>query len=112
MYCLKCGKECAPEHVFCADCMQIMAESPVDPSTPVVLPQRKNTVDKPSRRKSGGYADTVRQLRRIISFLCWVLAVLTLLVCILSGWLIYTLKIEDDKQFTIGQNYTTNQTYP
>lgn len=112
MHCLKCGKESAPEHVFCADCLQIMAASPVDPTTPVVLPQRKKTPEKPSRRKSGGYADTVRQLRRIIKSLCWVLAVLTLLVCILSGWLIYMLKTDNSNQPAIGQNYTTNQTTP
>ena len=112
MHCLKCGKVCASEHVFCADCLEHMAASPVDPATPVVIPQRTYTSEKPSRRKSGGYADTVRQLRRIIKFLCWLLAALTLLVCFLSGWLIYIMKTEDNRQPVTGQNYTTTQTTP
>ena len=40
MSCIKCGKKPGASHVFCDECMEKMAQSPVNPSIVVKLPDR------------------------------------------------------------------------
>lgn len=109
MNCLKCGKEVEASQVFCADCQQVMALFPVEPGTPVHIPLRNAAPEKTARHKKAGYADSMRMLQKTIRWLCVALAVLTVIVCILSGLLIYTLNNYSTEN-TIGKNYTTVET--
>ena len=40
MGCIKCGKKPGASHVFCDECMEKMAQSPVNPNIVVKLPDR------------------------------------------------------------------------
>lgn len=109
MNCLKCGKEVGHSQVFCDDCLQVMDSCPVDPGTPIHIPQRAPHSEKPSRRKADRYADSIRSLRRVIRWLCAALAALTLIICVLCGLLYYTIN-NTPKENAIGKNYTTTET--
>ena len=109
MNCLKCGKEVDRSQVFCDDCLQVMDSYPVAPGTPIQILQRAPLTEKPSRRKSDRYADSIRSLRRVIRWLCIALAALTLIICVLCGLLYHTMN-SAPKESTIGKNYTTIET--
>ena len=53
MSCIKCGKKPGVSHVFCDECMEKMAKSPVNPSIVVKLPDRSAAPaqKKKSRRR-------------------------------------------------------------
>ena len=109
MNCLKCGKGTENAQVFCADCQQVMENYPVAPGAPIHIPLREPvTQAKTTRKKSRGFADSVRMLRRVIRALCIVIAVLTAIICVLTAMLLHTLN--DKSKPAIGQNYTTVQT--
>ena len=38
--CMKCGKKLGASGIFCDECLEMMKQSPVDPDTPVKLPNR------------------------------------------------------------------------
>lgn len=108
MNCLKCGVDIPVGQVFCMDCLQRMAASPVDPGTPIHIPYRAEPDPvRPAKRRRKGYADTMRMLRKVIRWLCVAVAVLTVLVCILASLLYQTL---DTDSPDIGKNYTTMET--
>ena len=109
MNCLKCGKEVGFSQVFCDDCLLSMDSYPVEPGTPIHIPQRNPRPEKPARRKTDRYADSIRSMRRVIRWLCVALAALTLIICVLCGFLYYTLH-NYNKENTIGKNYTTVET--
>lgn len=109
MNCLKCGKEVGSSRVFCDDCLLSMDSYPIEPGTPVHIHQRTPRPEKPVRRSSTGYADTVRSLRKVIRWLCVALAGLTFIVCVLCGCLYYALN-HYNKEDTIGKNYTAVET--
>jgi len=89
MNCMKCGREVALGQVFCKDCLADMAEYPVKPGTPVVLPAEQATA--PVRRASTRKArKPEEQLSRIRRAMIAMLLVFTLLVIAATG-VIYTL---------------------
>ena len=111
MNCLKCGKEVGSAQVFCDDCLQVMDNYPVEPGTPVHIPPREPVPQsRAPRRRSSGYADSMRALRKVIRWLCFTLAVLTLIICVLSACLFHTLNKYSEEP-TIGKNYTAVETY-
>jgi len=106
MKCLRCGRETASDHVFCDTCIQIMDQYPVNPSTPVILPKRTETVSarKTSRRKAIPLDEQVVLLRSRIRLLFILLTAMTLL-CILLIYPAVRYLMED--HFLPGQNYTS-----
>ena len=111
MQCLKCGVEIPSTDVFCKTCLGKMAAYPVKADAVVQIPVRPATeAEKPSRKKKS-YADYVRTLRRLIKALCVMVAILTLLVC-LMGALLYHITQGPVTLPDIGKNYTTEQTTP
>ena len=51
MNCMKCGREIALGQVFCKECLADMAEYPIKPGTPVLLPAQPST-NSPRRERS------------------------------------------------------------
>ena len=95
MACMKCGKKLGQSQVFCDECLEKMAQSPVDPNTMVTLPRRESA---PAPRKKSvprqyfwvieGENDTLRAKLRwmrvaliiaIIGFLCSVAVIFLML---------------------------------
>lgn len=109
MNCMKCGREVTSTQVFCEDCLLDMGNYPVNPDTPVVLPQRGQSPiqKKPPKKRVVPLEEQVRGLRRIVR----ILAVLHVLVTVLAALMAYPAVqylIED--HFAPGQNYTAMTT--
>lgn len=109
MYCLKCGCDTSAGNVFCDACLAEMATCPVRTDAVIQLPNRPApVVEKTPRKKKQHYADYIRVLRRLIRWLCVVVAALTLLVCLLGFLLFQQLQSAPDAP-AIGKNYTTTE---
>lgn len=112
MQCLKCGKETLQSQVFCDDCQQTMEQYPVDPGTPVlIIPRSALRPEKDQRRKSKGYAETMRHLQKLVRRLSIALGVAALLIAVLSLCLFFALRSRG-VEINIGQNYSIIDTNP
>ena len=81
MKCMRCGTAIASDHVFCDTCSEDMKRHPVDPATPVVIPQRPTTAPaKQSHKKVRKPEEIIRSLRSWVTFL--LIAVVALLVAL------------------------------
>lgn len=105
MACLKCGKETENAQVFCQECLQVMANYPVKPGTKLLLPVREPV---PAEKKAAGRKDrelsAEAMLRRLVRGLTVTIAVLTLIICLLAGLLLWNDFVDRDN--VIGRNYT------
>lgn len=110
MQCLKCGNNIPATDVFCKACLGKMEAYPVRADAVVQIPVRPAAVDEKPSRKRRSYADYVRTLRRLIKALCVVVAILTLLVC-LMGAMLYQMTHSSTLP-ELGKNYTTEQAAP
>lgn len=72
MTCMKCGKEVSGSNVFCDECLAEMEQYPVNPGTPVLLPNRpKQTVThKRGPRRVKKPEEQISTLKNWITFLC------------------------------------------
>jgi len=106
MNCMKCGREIPSGQVFCEDCLADMAKYPVDPDTPVAIPQRNHTIvqKKSSKRRNLSSEEQIAVLRQRIRILTVLLVVAVLLVAALLYPTIEHL-MEDD--YAPGQNYSS-----
>ena len=81
MKCMRCGTAIASDHVFCETCSEDMKRHPVDPATPVVIPQRPTSAPvKQSYKKVKKPEVFIASLRSLVFFLSVV--VLALLVAL------------------------------
>ena len=80
MKCLRCGRDTAPEQVFCNACLDHMARHPVKSDTPIYLPVRK---PKEAPKKSYHRFRRERSAEEMIAILRKRVKVLTALVVIL-----------------------------
>ena len=109
MYCLKCGGDVRSPDVFCPECLADMDTCPVRTDAVIQIPYRPApVVEKPARKKTKNHTDNIRSLRRLIRWLCVVVAALTLLVCLLGLLLFYQMQSSPDSP-AIGKNYTTTE---
>lgn len=108
MNCMKCGRETLEEQVFCPECLEEMKKYPVSPTTTVRLPRRTDPQPskKAARRKLPPEEEQIRQLKKRIRVLTWLLAVALALVLALSVPAVTHL-LEDDTAFMPGQNYSS-----
>lgn len=112
MYCLKCGKDTEEGHVFCNTCLRTMAEYPVKPGTPVVLPQRPTVVEdkKPAHRKRPlSHKEQLARLHKLIRGLAITVAVLAVALSVAIVLLVRSLQ-QPDVSEDVGRNYTTVDT--
>ena len=66
MHCMRCGRELALGQVFCKGCQADMAQHPVDPATPVLIPPPPApvTTSRRSARKARKPEEQLSRLRR------------------------------------------------
>lgn len=83
MKCLRCGKDVAEEQVFCPECLADMQAHPVNPNTPVLLPDRKNREN--IKRESFQVAASVweKQVSRLKNKIGWLIFFIILLLLLL-----------------------------
>lgn len=111
MSCLRCGVETENEQVFCDSCRAVMAENPIKPGTPVHIPQRPDREPEkaPNARRVLTPKETIGKMRKLIRWLTAVIGVLTLVICILAGILLFHMN-DSSVPDNIGRNYTTTNT--
>lgn len=108
MNCMKCGRDVALGQVFCKECLADMANYPVQPGTPVILPNRSATV-QPRRvpaRKARKPEEQIGTLRKIIIGLSIAVITISLGFGITTSILLNKLE-ECDNNRQPGQNYST-----
>ena len=88
MYCLKCGKACREDQVFCDGCLASMEEEPIDINAPVLLPVQPTKYTQNHRRAVINPEEEVKRLQKFNQNLILVLVLLVTLV-ILMAVLVY-----------------------
>ena len=81
MNCMKCGREMPLGQVFCKDCLADMANYPVKPGTPVVLPPSPevNAARRGNTRKVRKPEEQLSRLRR------WMVVMLIVFMIIITA---------------------------
>ena len=105
MHCMRCGREVTLGQVFCKECQSDMAQHPVDPTTPVIIPPPAPVIsNRRNTRKSRKPEEQLSRLRRLMISL---LVFFTIIV--LAGtMLIYSLT---QKISTLEQTITSISTH-
>ena len=112
MNCMKCGREVDESQVFCTECLSEMERYPVKPGTVVQLPVRPKEIPvrKTTRRRPQlSPEEQVKQYRKRIVILRWLLALMMALLIAVSGFLIWRMN-KEDVTILPGQNYTPEET--
>lgn len=108
MNCMKCGREVALGQVFCKECLADMANYPVQPGTPVVLPNQSSSA-QPRRtpvRKTRKPEEQINSLRKTVIFLSIAVIAISLAFGITTSILLSKLENHDESRQP-GQNYST-----
>lgn len=111
MNCMKCGSEIPDTQVFCDSCLDVMANYPVKPGTPVHLPRRAPRVEKKHSRKIPP-AEVIRQQRRVIRWLLLTVVVLFVAFCLAAGLFLKELSEPVPQATPMGRNYIADTTAP
>ena len=107
MNCMKCGREIALGQVFCKECLADMADYPIKPGTPVILPvQEPRSVNRRSNRKPRKPEEQLSTLRAVATVLSLLLIAVTLTFGFITQSLLNKLE-EAPEEPTPGQNYST-----
>ena len=108
--CIKCGREIAPNAVFCTECLEDMEKHPVDPSTPIVLHDKpvfasRRTLGRKSRKPE-------EQVRSLKTAVAWLIAGVVLLATALTVVTFLWLGAagQTPEAPPPGENYQTSQT--
>ena len=108
MNCMKCGRDVALGQVFCKECLADMANYPVQPGTPVVLPTRSASV-QPRRavvRKTRKPEEQIGTLRKIVAVLSVAVITISLAFGITTAVLLNKLE-ENNENRQPGQTHST-----
>ena len=104
MYCLKCGRETMDDQAFCLECQKEMAKYPVDPTTVVQLPTRRQLPPKKVLKRRITPEEQVKILRkRVRLYACLFLVALAAVACLCVP-LFFRMQ---DERGQIGKNYVT-----
>ena len=109
MYCLKCGRDTESSQIFCDRCLQVMAENPVKPGTAILLPHQMTqepSKKQPRRRRPMTPEEQICHLSRTVRRLGFLVAVVSLLLCLVAGMLVHTLLQRPVTPGEMGRNYT------
>lgn len=108
--CIKCGRDIAPDQVFCPLCLEDMASAPVAPGTPVLLPPAipAAPIRRQPVRKARKPEDQVRSLRATV---VWLSAILAAVMLVFTISTVILLRRLDQAQSAPrpGENYSTNE---
>ena len=106
MDCMKCGRQTQEKNVFCPKCLADMANYPVKPDTPVILPQRKTKERRGPQKKAIKAEEFIAQLQTKVKRLWICIAVLFILLTATAGALTVTL-YQHFSEAKMGSNYST-----
>jgi len=111
--CLKCGRDCPEDQVFCGECLAEMARYPVKPGVVVLLPQKERSRPAPRRRHTApAPEEQIARLKKRITAL-WLALILTLSVMgALSVLTISGYFSDEEAKLLPGQNYSSETTTP
>ena len=109
MNCLKCGKKTGKTEAFCQECMEVMERYPVKPGTVAQIPNR-NAIQAERKAQQLKHeptpAEQLLRLRGVVRWMAIAVAVLSVLLCITGGLLLFLIN-QDSGGYGIGQNYIT-----
>ena len=71
MVCMKCGRKCKENQVFCLECLAVMADYPVKPGTPIQLPIRQQTPTLSGKAQKKKQRKPEEQILRLRSAVRW-----------------------------------------
>lgn len=108
MKCMRCSKDTQNDQVFCPDCLAVMEQYPVSANVTVRLPRRPDPqfVRKPPRRRMPSEEEQIRNLKRKVKVLRWLLAAALAVIIALSIPTVIHL-MEDGDGLLPGQNYSS-----
>ena len=107
MNCMRCGRETPEEQVFCPGCLAEMEKCPVKPDATVRIPRRPDPVPRRNvRRKGIPEEEQIRQLKKQVRLLAWLLILAAIVIVALSIPAVRSL-LEDSISLLPGQNYTS-----
>ena len=107
MNCMRCGREIRDDQVFCPECLSEMEKCPVKPDALVRLPRRPDPVPRRQSRKKGlSEEEQIRNLKRKVKVLRWLLAAALAVIIALSIPTVIHL-MEDGDGLLPGQNYSS-----
>ena len=87
-HCMRCGRELALGQVFCKECQADMAQHPVDPATPVILPPpRLVAKTRSNSRKTRKPEEQLSRTRRLMASML----VLFIIILLAGTMLIYSM---------------------
>ena len=91
MKCMRCGTAITSDQVFCNPCLEDMKRHPVDPATPVQLPQRPSSAPtKSPHRKARKPEEQVNILRKMVF---WQMIIIAILVIALIIAVVFLLQV-------------------
>ena len=107
MNCMRCGREIPEEQVFCPECLAEMEKCPVKPDATVRIPRRPDPVLRKNTRKKGTpEEEQIRNLKKQVHILAWLLILAAIVIVVLSIPAIRTL-LEDSISLLPGRNYSS-----
>lgn len=108
MTCMKCGREIAPEQVFCDGCLEVMEKYPVKRDAAIHLPNRKaqlSSKKQSGRRRQLPPEEQVVFLRKRLRRSRAAIVVLCLLLVVAVAGFVWQL-LDTDATIPLGRNYT------
>lgn len=82
MKCLRCGTAITSDQVFCESCRQDMERHPIDPGTPIVLPNRSQR--RPGKNGHKKIRKPEEQIANLKALIFWLLLVIVALAAALT----------------------------
>ena len=112
MNCMKCGRETEADNVFCEECLERMAEYPVNPLTLVQIPHRPAGPEaKKNHPRRQTPEEQITALQKRCHRLGRMLVLLLLLLTVVAAAAALAVS-ELDMQRWLGQNYSTSTEAP
>ena len=114
MRCMRCGRECPDEQVFCDRCLKLMQANPIKPGTAVQLvdSSKRYTQAPVARvRRQASPEEKLTSLRAAVRWLALAVVALSLVLGI-TAWLLVD-SLSDSESImpgNLGRNYTAVET--
>lgn len=106
MNCMRCGRDIEDGQVFCAQCLEVMKKSPVNPGTAIRIPHRPDPqLRRTVRRKQVSEEEQIRILKKRLRIMAWLFAVTLAALIALS--IPTVIHFTQQHNVLPGQNYSS-----